>query len=84
MTTVRELQNQIATMKARHAQALASDLTKLRVRFGNVAVAEAQRALEQHELRNALSASADRHRRHAARQADLEAQALFARKARVE
>jgi hypothetical protein len=84
MTSTRELSHMIATVKARHRAALNADLTKLRTKYGTPAVAEAMRLLEQNELRTALSASADRHRRHAARLADGAAQALFARKAHDE
>jgi hypothetical protein len=76
-----DLADLIATLRARHRHALDADLCKLRVQHGNVAVAEAMRLLDQRELRTALSASADRHRRNAARLADAELQALFAKKA---
>lgn len=80
MTTVREISNLVAAVKARHHAALNADLVKLRTTFGSAAVAEALRLLDQNSLRDALSASADKHRRYAARQADEAAQQLFARK----
>jgi hypothetical protein len=80
MTTARELSNLIHTLQARHRQGLAADMSKLRVKYGTPAVNEAQRLLAQHALRDALSVSADRHRRYVARQVDREAQELFKRK----
>jgi hypothetical protein len=79
-TTIREISHMIGRLRAQHDRALQHDLAALVVRYGNVAVAEATRLIDQHALRDALSVSADRHRRHAARQANDHAQQLFVRK----
>jgi hypothetical protein len=80
MSTVRELSVTIAKMQARHRHALEADMAALKVRYGGPAIAEATQLLRQQEMYRGLSASADRHRRHAARQADAEAQMLFAKR----
>jgi hypothetical protein len=77
MTTTREVANLVAAVHARHRQGLAADMVKLRTKFGSAAVAEAQQLLRQQELYAGLSASADRHRRHAMRMANDQAQQLF-------
>ena len=82
MTSTREVANLVAAVQARHRAALNADLVKLRTKFGSVAIVEAQQLLRQQELYAGLSASADKHRRRVSRQADAQAQALFARKDR--
>ena len=84
MTTIREISNLIATMRSKHAAALAADLTRLRTQYGSVAIDQADALAKQRDLRQSLSISGQRVRQRQLRESDRLAAEVFRTKAHDE
>jgi hypothetical protein len=79
MPNVDDLAGLIVSLRQRLARSLASDLAKLRAQHGGRRVEEALAIARQIELRNSMSISGERRRRHDVRADERSTQAIFQR-----